>query len=84
MGKLYANIIVDISPGWIAVFQYGFRRYAGSLEVGMVSSCSAFRMSSRRMKGYVIEITDKAEYPPRRYEGNSEKQLRTPVGRIPV
>ena len=65
MEKLYANIIVDISHEKLdRSFQYRIpESMRESLEVGMVVAVP-FGMGSRRMKGYVIEITDKAEYPP--------------------
>ncbi len=65
MERKYADIIIDISHEKLdRSFQYRIpESMRESLEVGMVVAVP-FGMGSRRMKGYVIEITDKAEYPP--------------------
>lgn len=65
MEKLYANIIVDITHEKLdRSFQYlvpeGLRE---TLTVGMVVLVP-FGKGSRRIKGYVIQITDKPEYAP--------------------
>lgn len=63
----YANIIIDISHEKVdKTFQYkipeGMREH---LEAGMCVSVP-FGAGNHLRKGYVIEITDKAEFPPDR------------------
>ncbi len=67
MDKLYANIIVDISHEKLdRSFQYripeGMRE---ELATGMVVRIP-FGKGNRVIKGYVTEITDRAEYDPQR------------------
>ena len=61
----YANIIIDISHEKVdRPFQYKIpEALLGRLEIGQCVSVP-FGMGSRLRKGYVVEITDRAEYPP--------------------
>lgn len=65
MEKLYANIIVDITHEKLdRSFQYRIpERLRETLAVGMVVLVP-FGKGSRQIKGYVIQITDRAEYAP--------------------
>lgn len=65
MEKLYANIIVDITHEKLdRSFQYLIpEQLRETLAVGMVVLVP-FGKGSRRVKGYVIRITDRAEYEP--------------------
>lgn len=60
----YANIIVDISHEKIdKPFQYKIpEKLQGKLEEGMCVQIP-FGMGNRLRQGYVVEITDKAEFP---------------------
>lgn len=60
----YANIIVDISHEKIdKPFQYKIpEKLKGKLEEGMCVQIP-FGMGNRLRQGYVVEITDKAEFP---------------------
>ena len=59
----FANIIVDISHEKVdRPFQYRIpEALMGQLEVGM-AVMSPFGLGNKRIKGYVMEITDRAEY----------------------
>lgn len=59
----FANIIVDISHEKVdRTFQYKIPdELQGTIEVGMAVMIP-FGMGNKLMKGYVMEITDKAEY----------------------
>lgn len=59
----FANIIVDISHEKVdRPFQYRIpEALKGQLEVGMAVMIP-FGMGNKRIKGYVMEITDRAEY----------------------
>lgn len=63
----FANIIIDISHEKVdRPFQYKIpSRMYGKLEPGS-SVMVPFGTSSRLRQGYVVEITDRAEYPPER------------------
>ena len=65
MEKLYANIIVDITHEKLdRSFQYRIpEQLREELETGMVVLVP-FGKGSRTLRGYVIEITDQAEYAP--------------------
>lgn len=67
MDKLYANIIVDISHEKLdRSFQYRVpERMREELATGMVVQIP-FGKGNRVIKGYVTEITDRAEYDPQR------------------
>lgn len=61
----YANIIIDISHEKLdRTFQYMIpEELAGQLEIGMLVEIP-FGKGNRIIKGYVMEITDQAEYDP--------------------
>ena len=59
----FANIIVDISHEKVdRTFQYKIPdALQGKIEVGMAVTIP-FGMGNKRIRGYVMELTDKAEY----------------------
>lgn len=61
----YANIIIDISHEKVdRPFQYKIpEALLKKLEIGQCVTVP-FGMGSRLRRGYVVEITDRAEYPP--------------------
>ena len=61
----YANIIIDISHEKVdRAFQYKIpAALYGILDVGTCVTVP-FGTGNRLRQGYVVEITDKAEYPP--------------------
>jgi len=63
----FANIIVDISHEKVdRPFQYRIpEALMGQLEVGMAVMIP-FGLGNKRIKGYVMEITDRAEYDERK------------------
>ena len=63
----YANVIVDISHEKLdKTFQYFIpERFQGKLYPGMVVEIP-FGKGNRQIKGYVLEITDRAEFEPSR------------------
>lgn len=63
--KLYANIIIDISHEKLdKTFQYEVPEHLReSLRIGM-SVVVPFGNGSRRIKGYVIELTEEPEFDP--------------------
>ena len=73
MLKKYADIIIDISHEAIdRTFQYIIpENLQGELEVGM-QVVVPFGQGNRRRKGFVINITDEAEYAPDKMKEISE------------
>ncbi len=65
--KLYANIIIDISHEKLdKTFQYEVPEHLrDSLRIGM-SVVVPFGNGGRRLKGYVIELTEEPEFDPAR------------------
>lgn len=63
MSQLYANIIIDISHESVdRTFQYRVpERLTGQIEAG-VQVYIPFGAGNRQRKGYVVELTDRAEY----------------------
>lgn len=63
--KLYANIIIDISHEKLdKTFQYEVpESLADKLDIGM-QVVIPFGNGGRKIKGFVIELTEKAEYDP--------------------
>ena len=65
MGKIYANVIIDISHESVdRVFQYRIpEQLQGTLTVGQ-QVYIPFGKGNKRRKGYVVELTDEVEYDP--------------------
>ena len=75
---IYANIIVNISHENLdKTFQYLVpERLRGILSVGDYVTIP-FGRGDRLIEGYVIEITDKAEYDPEKLKEVSDIRTRT-------